>query len=349
MAANDRGKPRICVFGAGSIGCYVGGRLQAAGASVRFIGRARLAQEAAEHGLHLTDYRGAEMQVPAGAVDFETDSQVAADADLVLVTVKSAATAEAGRELADVLKPGTAVISFQNGLGHDVTLRTALPDAIVLAGMVQFNVVARGSGAFHQATEGALAVTQHASLQPFAADFAQAGLPLQQHTDMAAVQWAKLLLNLNNAINALSDLPIKEELSQRSYRRCLVLAQREALGLLDAAGIRPAKLTSVPPHWMPHVLALPDALFRRVANAMIAIDPSARGSMWYDLHAGRLTEVDWLNGEVVRLAKTLDRVAPVNARLATLVHAVEQGGRRDWPGEELLMQLRQAALPVGAT
>ena len=342
MTTSGEAKPRICVFGAGSIGCHVGGRLQAAGASVRFIGRARLAQEIAEHGLHLTDYRGTDMQVPAGVVDFQTDPQAAADADLVLVTVKSAATSEAGRELAQIIRPATTVVSFQNGLGHDATLRAVLPDAVVLAGMVQFNVVARGGGAFHQATDGALAVAQHTSLQPFLADFDRAGLPLQQHADMIPVQWAKLLLNLNNAINALSGLPIKQELSQRSYRRCLVLAQREALHLLDAAGIRPSKLTAVPPHWMPHVLALPDALFRRVANAMLAIDPSARGSMWYDLHAGRLTEVDWLNGEVVRLAAKLGREAPVNARLATLVHAAEQGGRRDWPGDELLAQLRMA-------
>jgi len=339
-ASSEKTALRICIFGAGSIGCYVGGRLLAAGANVDFIGRERLAGEIGAHGLRLSDYRGADLRVSASDARYFVDPRRAADADLVLVTVKSAATAEAGRELANVIKPGTPVVSFQNGLGHDATLRAALPDAVVLAGMVQFNVVARGAGAFHQATDGELAVAQHAALQPFVADFERAGLPLHQSTDMATVQWGKLLLNLNNAINALSDLPIKEELSQRSYRRCLVLAQREALGLLDAADIRPAKLTSVPPHWMPHVLALPDALFRRVANAMIAIDPSARGSMWYDLHAGRLTEVDWLNGEVVRLAAKLGRAAPVNARLQALVHAAEQGGRRDWSGDELLAQLR---------
>jgi len=332
--------PRICVFGAGSIGCYLGGRLQAAGASVSFIGRARLAQELAAWGLHLSDYHGADLRVPASEVDFHLDPRIAADADLVLVTVKSAATAEAGRALAGVIKPGTAVISFQNGLGHDATLRAALPDAVVLPGMVPFNVVQPGDGRFHQASAGELAVAQHAALAPFVESFRRAGLPLQEHADMPAVQWAKLLLNLNNAINALSGLPIREELSQRSYRCCLMLAQREALRLLDTAGIELARLTSVPAHWMPRLLALPDALFRRIANAMLRIDPSARGSMWSDLQAGRRTEVDWLNGEVVRLAGTLGRTAPVNARLVALIHAAEAGGRRDWPGTALLAQLK---------
>src|SRR5688572_1846461 len=115
--------PRICVFGAGSIGCYVGGRLAASGSTVTFVGRPRLASEIRAHGLHLTDYRGTDLRVPAEKVQFETQPAAARDADLVLVTVKSAATTEAGRELAKVLKHGTIVVSFQNGLHNDEQLR----------------------------------------------------------------------------------------------------------------------------------------------------------------------------------------------------------------------------------
>jgi len=96
----------------------------------------------------------------------------------------------------------------------------------------------------------------------------------------------------------------------------------------------------VPANWIPCVLALPDALFRLVAAGMLAIDPLARSSMWEDLQARRATEVDWINGEIVRLAERLGRAAPVNARLVALVHAAEQGGRRRWSGAELLAALR---------
>jgi len=94
------------------------------------------------------------------------------------------------------------------------------------------------------------------------------------------VQWAKFLLNLNNPINALSNLPLRDELSQRAYRRCLAAAQSETLGLLDAEGIQPAKLLPVPMHRFPAILGLPDFLFRRLAGTMLAIDPLARTSMW---------------------------------------------------------------------
>jgi len=331
----------ICVYGAGSIGCYVGGRLAASGAAVSFVGRPRLAAAIRQHGLHLTDWQGADLRVPADGVRFDTTPEAAREAGLVLVTVKSAGTESAGRELAPLLKPGALVVSFQNGLHNAELLRAQLPGVTVLTGMVEFNVVNRGEGAFHHGSEGGLAVEDHPALAPFRPAFTSAGLPLARHADMRGVLWSKLLLNLNNAINALAGVPLKEELSQRAFRRCIALAQDEALGLLDTAGIRPVRL-KLPPKLIPKLLRMPDAVFRVLASRMLAIDPLARSSMWEDFEAGRATEIDWLNGEVVRLAQSLGRNAPVNGRLVALVLEAEKGGRRDWTGPELLKELREA-------
>ncbi|KJK15126.1 2-dehydropantoate 2-reductase [Burkholderiaceae bacterium 16] len=333
----------ICIYGAGSIGCYVGGRLAAAGSEVGFIGRAHVGAGLREHGLTLSDYRGGRWQIPPPLVRFSSDAGAAANAGLVLVTVKSAATPAAATELAAVLRPGALVISFQNGLGNADILRAALPRHTVLAGMVPFNVVGRGPGAFHQGSAGELDVQAAPALRPFMSDFSKAGLPLTVHADMLPVQWAKLLLNLNNAINALSNLPLKEELSQRAYRRCLALAQNEALALLVQTGIRPARLTPLPAAWIPRFLNTPDALFERLGGKMVAIDPLARSSMSDDLAAGRATEIDWINGEVLRLAERHRQHAPVNARLCALVRAAERSAvRPSWAGEDLLAELLAA-------
>ena len=313
---------------------------------MRLVGRPRLAAELDKHGLHLTDFHGADLRVSRGVVNFATTPEAAADADLVLVTVKSAGTAEAGRELAAVLRPDAVVVSFQNGIGNAAVLRQALPRHTVLDGMVPFNVLNRGCGSFHQGSEGLLAAADHPALRDWQPLFDLAGLPLELHGDMLSVQWAKLLLNLNNPVNALSNRPLKEQLSQRAYRRCVAMAQREALVLLDAAKIRPAKLTPLPPHWIPFMLSLPDAVFRRAANKMLEIDPLARSSMWEDLQAGRTTEVDWINGEVLRLAERLGRRAPLNAKLMALIRQAEAGGRHEWSGEDLLAELRAAMQPI---
>lgn len=325
----------IAVFGAGSIGCYVGGRLAAAGSAVMLIGRERLGSVLSTQGLTLSDYRGWQHRLAATAVYFSRDAAALADADLVLVTVKSGDTAAAAQILADVLKPGALIISLQNGLHNAEALAALLPKHTVLTGMVPFNVAQTAPGHFHQGSEGELAVQAHTALATFHREFAKAGLPLEEHRDMKAVQWAKLLLNLNNAVNALSGLPLKSELEQRDYRYVLAAAQNEALALLQKKNQALAKLTPLPAHWIPTLLRIPDAVFRIAAKKMLAIDPLARSSMQDDLVAGRKTEIDVLQGEVMALAKAAGKAAPVNAKLLTLIHEAEAGGRRHWSGGDL--------------
>lgn len=343
----DKPTPLIGIFGAGSIGGYVGGRLAAAGARVVMLGRPRLREAITNHGIHLSDLHGYTSTLAPGRIDYQTQLGALADAALILVTLKSAATFDAAQQLTSALQARTLaepplLISLQNGLGNAEVLREQLPGLKVLTGMVPFNVVQTEPARFHQGTEGTLEVQSDPALAPYLDVFAAAGLPLKQHLKMLAVQWAKLLLNLNNAVNALSDQPLKAQLAQRAYRRCVALAQDEALALLALEGIEPARLTPVPPRWIPRLLRSPDWLFKRLANRMLAIDPLARSSMWEDLKAGRLTEIDWLNGEVVKLAARHGRRAPVNERLVELIHRAEQGRRRAWSGPELLCELDES-------
>jgi len=333
--------PHIAVLGAGSIGCYIGGRLQG-GARVTFVGRPILAAAVATHGLTLSDLAGYRRHVEPAALTFRTDLHGIADADLVLVTVKSGATAAMAAELAAALTRPTVVLSLQNGLRNADVLRRHLPAHVVLAGMVPFNVLQTPPAAFHQGSSGLLMAQSDARLAPFLNAFRSAGLPLTLREDMPAVLRAKLLLNLNNVINALSDLPLRAELSQRAWRRCLALAQREALGIFAAANLPTARLTPIPTGWVPTLLRLPDRWFQRVAARMLAIDPLARSSTWEDLRAGRRTEADAIQGEVIALAAELGRKAPVNARLLALIREAEER-RVVITGEELLAELHAAA------
>ncbi|MFT5888935.1 MAG: 2-dehydropantoate 2-reductase [Zhongshania sp.] len=330
---------RVGIIGAGSIGCYVGAVLQMAGAEVQFLGRERMANELCEHGLHITDYRGLSHTVPRDKLHFLTKPEQLTEVDCLIITVKSGDTAVTARELAPFVAAGTSVVSLQNGVRNAAVLTKNLPQAKVLAGMIAFNVIQGGQGSFHAGTDGAVIIQESAlsiALKPL---FAVSGTPFESHDDMHSVLWSKLLLNLNNPLNALSGIPLKEQLSQRDYRRCLALLQREALNAIKAAKIPLQRLTAVPASWLPTVMSLPDFLFTRLAQPMLAIDPLARSSMWEDLKRGRKTEVEWLNGEVMRLAEQHGVAAPVNAKLKALIHDAEAGGRRDYTAAELLALL----------
>lgn len=155
--------------------------------------------------------------------------------------------------------------------------------------------------------------------------FERAGLRLKLHADLKPVLWGKLLLNLNNPVNALSGLPLRAQLLDAGYRRCLAALQDEALTVLDAAGIAPAQVGAAPPRKVPMLLRLPTPLFRLVASRMLRIDAKARSSMADDLALGRTTEIDALCGEVVRLARSAGAQAPRNAKMVELLGRSQPG------------------------
>jgi 2-dehydropantoate 2-reductase len=282
-----------------------------------------------EHGLTLTDLDGGTRRIESSALSLHETVPPGIAPSLVLLAVKSGATAEAATQLGAALPSGTPVVSMQNGLSNAATAQAAAPSLRLLAGMVPFNIAEIGPGQYHRGTTGDLAAQDDFALREKLADFERAGLPLHLHEDLRAVQWGKLLLNLNNPVNALSGLPLRAQLMDRGYRQCLAALQTEALALLRSAGITPAQVSALPPHRIPPLLRLPSPLFRLIAARMLRIDPKARSSMADDLAQGRATEIDALCGEVTRLAESQGLTAPINARMVGLVKA--------WPQQPVAM------------
>lgn len=161
----DRPPGEVLVMGAGTIGCFVGGRLAAAGVPVTFVGRPRVLQGLAEHGLALTDLEGGTHRLPAASLRLSEQVPVGAMPALVLLCVKSGATAEAAAELAFALPAGTLVVSLQNGISNCAAASRVGPTLQVLPGMVPYNVAEIGPGAFHRGTAGRLAAQDDAALR----------------------------------------------------------------------------------------------------------------------------------------------------------------------------------------
>ncbi len=335
--------PKITIFGAGSIGCYLGGQLASAGAKVTLIGRARYQKQLAENGLTLTHYERTSIQVSNDNIHFVTDSSSVRDSDIVLVTVKSQGTPEAGRILHESVNSRALIISFQNGVGNAQTLRDHLPEFTVLGAMVPFNVTSTDAGTFHCGTEGDLCIeyTSSKRLEALCRLFEDSGQGCALSQDIAAFQWGKLLVNLNNALNALTGSTLYSGLVQRDYRRALAAMIEEALSVVHGAGIRPEKFGKASPKNMLRILRLPNLLYRLVMNSVVKIDASARSSMLDDLEGGRASEIDYLQGEIVALAQKTGQSAPINERVLHEVRqAFERGESPAMTGRELLTMLK---------
>lgn len=315
----------IGIAGAGSIGCFVGGMLAAGGRDVALLARPRVVEEISRYGLRLTGFDGLDRTMPAAGLLLSDDPSVFHDAAVILVTVKSADTAEMAELIAQHAPEDAVIVSLQNGIGNVDALQAVLPRHRVLGGMVPFNVVAMGQGRVHRATSGDIVVAHDGSGAAQALSVPE--LRFATTDDIAGVQWGKLVVNLNNALNALSGMPLREQLAQRDWRQLFADQIAEGLGVLTAAGIRAVSPTPLPMALTPHLLRLPDMLFKALLGRTLQIDPHARSSMWEDLQRGRRTEVDYLQGVIVRLARQYGLTAPLAQRITALVKQAEEAGR----------------------
>ena len=321
------------ILGAGAIGCYVGGRLAAGGRRVTLVGRPRVIDNLRRDGLLVSDMDGFRAQVQPRQIALATSlSHVPMHPDCaVLLCVKGGATEAAALQIAACCPSATLVVSLQNGVDNLARITAIAPNMKTLAGMVACNVVMPAAGHAHRATSGKLYLQRTSVTREMALLLNACGLGTELADDMRPVQWGKLLLNLNNPVNALSDLPLRAQLLDRDYRRVLADLQDEALAVMQRAGITPARIAAVSPRLMPRLLRLPNWLFSLVAARMLRIDAQARSSMWDDLQRGRITEIDDLCGAVVRLAAQVGSSAPRNAAMCKLVGAHHRGTRLSGP------------------
>ncbi|WP_170426639.1 2-dehydropantoate 2-reductase [Ruegeria arenilitoris] len=312
---------KIVIAGAGSIGCYCGALLADAGHSVTLLGRARILDPIRDSGLTITDFSGLRRHVKAENLTLSESPECLSEAEVVIVTVKAAATADMAGEIARFAPPSAPVLSWQNGMENARVLRAALPDHDVRAGMVPFNVVPPEPACFHRATSGEIVIQSGPG--GLGQTLSSTELPVIESDQIEAVQWGKLVINLNNALNALSGMTLKEQLMDRKWRGLMADQMVEALTVLRAAGYPVASTTPLPAWMTPHILRLPTPLFSRIAARMLTIDPSARTSMAYDLMAGRVTEIDSLQGEIIRIGAQNGCPTPICENVRALIEGTQ--------------------------
>lgn len=338
---------RIAIVGAGSVGCYVGGRL-APFAEVTLIGRPRVVDAIRRDGLTVTTLEGQSRRVDPQRLRLDTEISAVAGHDLVLVTTKAIANDDIAAQIGPYLTPDSIVLSLQNGVRNvsviEEGLQRAFPSRasrpLVLAGVVHHNVVAHGPADYRATTSGGLTIKDHPRIDPFVRVARAAGLHVAVEPDMRGVLMGKLILNLNNAVNALSGLPLREELRDRDLRRVLAASQEEAIAVSRAAGVTPARTGPLPAALVPRVLRCPTPVFVALARTTLRVSPQARSSMADDLAYRRRTEIDELQGVVVVLGERYGRPTPVSERLVELVVDAEDqalAGRPlpRWSGREL--------------
>ncbi len=301
---------QVAVIGAGAVGCYYGGLLLKAGHDVTFIGRQPHVDAINAHGL-LLDMQGFRDHLPATAA---TDTTALAAPDLVLVCVKSADTEQAGRSLAGHLRPETSLLSLQNGVDNAQRLR-AVTGHPVIATVVYVGSEMAASGHVRHHGGGDLVIGASPASEALAQTLNAAGIHTTIAVDIEAVQWTKLITNCAfNALSAVAGIAYGAMMQVEGARDVIASAVQEAADVARACGVK-----------IPHDL---EAQILKIPAAM----PNQTSSTAQDLSRGKPSEIDFLNGYVVRKGAELGIPTPTNQALQVMVKLAERGrelsGRR---------------------
>ncbi|MBK1613578.1 2-dehydropantoate 2-reductase [Rubrivivax gelatinosus] len=294
---------RIAVMGAGAVGCYFGGMLARAGHEVVLIGRPAHVQAIEADGLRLQT-RGFDERVRVGA---STHVGAVEGASLVLFCVKSTDTEAAAQAMRPHLGADTLLLSLQNGADNAERLRTLLPQP-VRAAVVYVATEMAGPGHVLHHGRGELLVEPGRGGDDWAEAFRAAGVPVAISDDVRQALWVKLILNCAyNALSAISQQPYGLLVAGAGVTDVMHLIVRECVAVAAAEGVElPADI---------------DASVLALAGSM----PGQRSSTAQDLARGKSTEIDHLNGYVVRRGRQHAIATPVNQTLVTLVHLLESG------------------------
>ncbi|GEP09238.1 2-dehydropantoate 2-reductase [Methylobacterium gnaphalii] len=288
-------------MGAGAVGCYYGGLLARAGHSVTLIGRQQHVDAVRERGLLLETDAGRETVPMAAAMNMSG----AAGAELVLVCVKSDDTEDVGRALLAHLSPDATLLSMQNGVDNAERM-TAVVGREVVPVAVYVATEMAGPGHVKHNGRGDLIIGRRPASETIAAAFTAAGIPTTISANAIDALWGKLILNCAyNALSAVTQLPYGRLMNVAGVEAVMTDLVKECTAVATASGI------TIPADCLQSVLALAEAM------------PEQFSSTAQDLSRGRASEIDHLNGFIVRRGEALNVPTPVNRVLHTLVKAME--------------------------
>jgi 2-dehydropantoate 2-reductase len=301
--------PRVAVLGAGAVGCYFGGMLARSGVPITLIGRPRHVDAIQRDGLV---FDGLHFQERI-AVSATTEIQAAHDAGIVLFCVKTLDTEDAARALSPHLGPGAVIVGMQNGVDNVSRIRSSTGIEAIPA-VVYVGAAMTAPGRVKHSGRGDLVIGDiwgndglRRSLGGIAAMFENAGVPCRISENVEGELWTKMIINCAyNAISALGRARYGELVRQPETRAVMRQVTEEALAVARAGGVR-----------LPDVDMLETV--RRISDAM----SEATSSTAQDIARGNRTEIDSLNGYLVRRGAELGVATPVNQTLHALVKLLE--------------------------
>ena len=327
-------KLKLLAFGAGAVGTYIGGSLLLAGHRIVFFERPEIAGRLRRSGLRLTMQGQDHQPLAPEFADSLTTALSQGPFDAALFALKSFDTTAAIEAMMPFVSDMPPVLCLQNGVENEIRLAGTLGAERVIAGTLT-SAIGRGSEPGQIVLErlrGMGVAASSISSQSLAATLAQAlheaGLNCRLYPAAGPMKWSKLLTNLvGNATSAILDMTPAEIFAHPGLYRLEMTQLRETLAVMRAQGYEVIDLPGTPVKMLALGASLPVALARPLMHRAVGSGRGAKmPSFHIDLHSGRgQSEVEWLNGAVVRFGETYSISTPANRLLTDTLVSLTRG------------------------
>ena len=244
--------------------------------------------------------------------------------DVIFLCVKSQDTKNAANQMKEHLKKTALIVSLQNGVRNRETIHK-ITGKTVLAGVVLFNAVYQEPGKVNLTIKGGILLENNGEIAERISNVLnRAGIKTILVDNINGFLWSKLILNLQIAVTALTGQTIKESIIDEDSRNIIIETMKEGIKIVEKSGIHLEKLPGADPKKTIKRLERYNSLTLKIGSIFIGVKKDARNSMWQSLSRRRPTEIDYINGEIVNLAKKNNLKAPINMKLVELVKQVEK-------------------------
>ena len=316
---------KVGVIGAGAVGGLLAALLDRAGHDVSVTARGDQLAAIRADGIVLDGGYGRHIARVAA------NETLPSAPDIVILATKAQDAAAALAANADVIA-GLPLLIVQNGLGGIRVAREAQPSSPLLGGLALFATSYLSPGRVTVTAALPLVIGATPECPPAVRDrvveLLRGALPVEIVESLEGAQWTKLLVNHVNALPAITGLSVQQTVADPALLRVLAASLRETVQIANRVGIRFTGLQGIPGWILPWLGRGPLALAARLPRVLARRmgDVPNPGSTLQSLRRGQLTEIDFLNGAVVRIAREHGLSAPINAGLVDLVHEVERTG-----------------------
>ncbi len=324
---------KIAVIGAGAIGSLVAGYLAKAKEDILLVGRPLQVQALNTNGLRIQGVRGQE------CLPLRSAPQIDGKCDLAIFTVKTQDLENAVKENQSFLDKKTLIMTTQNGVQADRILSRHFEEDQMISSIVMFGAtyIRPAEVVFNFEGDWIMGRPQAANDARLegVAEVLKKAFPVVVSEDITGMKWLKLFVNFNNCLPALVGTPMQETFADLDFCRLSVLLLKEGLDIVQKAGIRMVSLPRFPVERILGLAAMPlDQAAGIIQQTLTKLSREPLyGSILQSIMRQKTSEIDYINGEVVRVAEEINLPAPLNRKVVELVHQVEREGHFFSPEE----------------